>query len=143
MAFVMSAKRCSGCQSQYDAGHWAAGREHCPTCGERLVEVLSQEAFTYEHYDSSVDVKFDLTGLLNPEQRREAWVIGVTGFALTLAAFVGRILFVVLGKLEGGFWGVPVWFDILVGLMILLGVVAVVWSSRRLVQHRRAMRRES
>ena len=108
-------KRCPGCFVVYKPGHFGHSRENCPACGARLIEMRPGEdsGFTYEHYDSNVDIKFDLTGLLNPDQRREAWAIGITGVVLVLVAFVARILFVVLGKLEG-FWKVPLWFDILI-----------------------------
>ena len=82
----------------------------------------------------------DLTGLLNPNQRREAWTIGVTGVILILVAFAARILFVVLGKLEG-FWKVPLWFDVLIGVMILVGVLAAAWGMRQLIRHLKALRR--
>jgi uncharacterized membrane protein YhdT len=119
-------------------------RENCPACGARLIEMRPGEdsGFTYEHYDSNVDIQFDLTGLLNPDQRREAWAIGITGAVLVLVAFVARILFVVLGELEG-FWGVPLWFDVLVGVMILVGVVAAVWGLLRLIRHYKAVRRRA
>jgi hypothetical protein len=137
-------KRCPGCFVVYKPGHFGHARENCPACGARLIEMLPGEesGFTYEHYDSNVDIRFDLTGLLNPDQRREAWIIGITGAGLVLAAFVARILFVVLGKLEG-FWKVPLWFDVLVGVMILVGVLAATWGLQRLIRHRKAVRRRA
>jgi uncharacterized membrane protein YhdT len=137
-------KRCPGCFVVYKPGHFGHSRENCPACGARLIEMRPGEdsGFTYEHYDSNVDIQFDLTGLLNPDQRREAWAIGITGAVLVLVAFVARILFVVLGELEG-FWGVPLWFDVLVGVMILVGVVAAVWGLLRLIRHYKAVRRRA
>jgi len=141
---VAKDKRCPGCFVVYKPGHFGHSRENCPACGARLIEMQPGEdsGFTYEHYDSNVDIQFDLTGLLNPDQRREAWTIGIIGVILVLAAFTARILFVVLGRLEG-FWKVPLWFDVLVGVMILVGTVASVWGLRRLVRHRKAVRRRA
>ena len=141
---VAKDKRCPGCFVAYKPGHFGHGRENCPACGARLIEMRTGEeaGFTYEHYDSNVDIQFDLTDLLNPDQRREAWTIGVTGVILILVAFVARILFVVLGKLEG-FWKVPVWFDVLIGFMILVGVVAAAWGMRQLIRHLKALRRRT
>ena len=141
---VAKDKRCPGCFVAYKPGHFGHGRENCPACGARLIEMRPGEeaGFTYEHYDSNVDIQFDLTDLLNPDQRREAWTIGVTGVILILVAFVARILFVVLGKLEG-FWKVPVWFDVLIGFMILVGVVAAAWGMRQLIRHLKALRRRT
>ena len=133
---VAKDKRCPGCFVVYKPGHFGHGRENCPACGARLIEILPGEksGFTYEHYDSNVDIQFDLTGLLNPDQRREAWTIGVTGVIL--------IIFVVLGKLEG-FWKVPLWFDVLIGVMILVGVMAAAWGMRQLIRHLKALRRRA
>jgi len=141
---VAKDKRCPGCFVVYKPGHFGHSRENCPACGARLIEMQPGEdsGFTYEHYDSNVDIQFDLTGLLNPDQRREAWTIGIIGVILVLAAFTARILFVVLGRLEG-FWKVPLWFDVLVGVMILVGTVASVWGLRRLIRHRKAVRRRA
>lgn len=136
-------KRCSRCQASYQPGHWAHRRIRCPACGALLEELPEgQNQPKYEHYDSSVDVRFDLSDLLTPDQHKEARTMMVIGVGLLLAAFVGRILFSALGGLEG-FWGVPLWFDVIVLLMIVLGVVIVLWSVRRLVAHRRAMRRQT
>lgn len=137
-------KRCPGCFVVYKAGHFGHSRENCPACGARLIEMRPGEesGFTYEHYDSNVDIQFDLTGLLNPDQRREAWAIGITGVVLVLVAFVARILFVILGKLEG-FWKVPLWFDVLIGVMILVGAVAAIWGLLRLIRHLKAVRRRA
>jgi hypothetical protein len=141
---VAKDKRCPGCFVVYKPGHYGHGRENCPVCGARLIEMLPGEksGFTYEHYDSNVDIQFDLAGLLNPDQLREAWTIGVTGAILLLAAGVARILFVVLGNLEG-FWRVPLWFDVLIGVMILVGVLAAAWGMRRLIRHRKILRRRA
>ena len=141
---VAADKRCPGCFVVYQPGHFGHSRENCPACGARLIYMQDGDdpEFRYEHYDSNVDIKFDLTGLLNPDQRREAWAIGVTGVSLVLVAFVGRILFVILGKLEG-FWKVPLWFDVLIGVMILVGVVAAAWGLRRLIKHLKAVRRRA
>ena len=141
---VASDKRCPGCFVVYKPGHFGHARENCPACGARLIDVRPGEEaeFRYEHYDSNIDIHFDLTGLLNPDQRREAWAIGVTGVILVLVAFVARILFVVLGRLEG-FWKVPLWFDVLIGVMILVGVVAAAWGMRQLIRHLKALRRRA
>jgi hypothetical protein len=141
---VAADKRCPGCFVVYKPGHFGHTRENCPACGARLIEMRPGEesGFTYEHYDSNVDIQFDLTGLLNPDQRREAWTIGITGVILVLAAFVARILFVILGKLEG-FWKVPLWFDVMIAVMILVGVVAAAWGLRRLIRHLKAVRRRA
>jgi len=134
---VSESKRCSGCQTVYHSDHWANARENCPACGSRLVETADTPiGLTYEHYDSSADVKFDLSGLLTPAQRREARTIGIIGVSLIIVTFIARILFVVLGRLEG-FWAVPVWVDLLMAVMILIGVLAVVWAVRKLVIHSR------
>lgn len=137
-------KRCPGCFVVYKPGHFGHSRENCPACGARLIEMRPGEdsGFNYEHYDSNVDIKFDLSGLLNPNQRREAWAIGITGVVLVLVAFVARILFVILGKLEG-FWKVPLWFDVLIGVMILVGAVAATWGLLRLIRHLKALRRRA
>jgi hypothetical protein len=125
----------------YPPGHWAHKRSRCPACGA-LLEAWSgeREHEKYEHYDSSVDVKFDLTDLLSPDQRKEARNIGLIGGSLILVAGIARILFVVLGRLEG-FWKVPLWFDVIVGVMVLMGTVSLVWCLRRLLAHRRALSR--
>ncbi len=137
-------KRCPGCLVVYQPGHFGHGRENCPACGARLIEMRPGEdsGFTYEHYDSNVDIQFDLSGLLNPDQRREAWAIGITGAGLFLAACVARILFGVLGDLEG-FWSVPLWFDVLIGMMILVGILAAAWGLWRLIRNRKALRRRA
>jgi hypothetical protein len=141
---VAKDKRCPGCFVVYKPGHFGHSRENCPACGARLIEMLPGEdsGFTYEHYDSNVDIQFDLTGLLNPDQRREAWTIGIIGVVLVLAACVARILFVILDKLDG-FWKVPLWFDVLIAVMILIGVVAAAWGLRRLIKHVKAVRRRA
>ncbi len=136
-------KRCSRCEANYDSGHWAYKRIRCPACGALLEEVAPGEVQAkYEHYDSSVDVRFDLTDLLGPEQHKEARTVMIIGIGLILTACMGRMLFVVLGGLEG-FWKVPLWFDVLVGIMIVLGTLALVWSIHRLLAHRQAMRRQT
>ncbi len=135
-------KRCSGCQTIYDPDHWANARENCPACGSRRVETAdTPKGLSYEHYDSSADVKFDLAGLLTEDQRREARTIGIIGVSLILITFTARVLFVVLGRLEG-FWAVPVWVDLLMAVMILMGVPAIVWAVRKLVIHRRVYKRD-
>jgi hypothetical protein len=141
---VANDKRCPGCFVVYKPGHFGHARENCPACGARLIEMRPGEesGFTYEHYDSNVDIQFDLTGLLNPDQRREAWAIGITGVSLALVACVARILFVVLGDLEE-FWSVPVWFDVLIGVMVIVGFLAAAWGLWRLIRHRKALRRRA
>jgi hypothetical protein len=140
-AGVPGSKRCSRCEVIYQPTHWAYKRIRCPACGALLEEVPApgDPAPRYEHYDSSVDVRFDLSDILSPDQHREARTVLYIGLGLILAAFLGRILFVVLGGLEG-FWSVPVWFDVIVAVMICLGALAVVWSFRKLAAHRRKMR---
>lgn len=137
-------KRCSRCEVVYQTTHWAYKRIRCPACGALLEEVPApgDSGPRYEHYDSSVDVRFDLSDLLSPEQLREARTVSFIGLGLILTAFLGRMFFVVLGGLEG-FWSVPVWFDVIVAVMICLGAVAVVWSARKLMAHRRAIRRQT
>jgi hypothetical protein len=111
----------------------------CPSCGGPL-EPATEPVLRYEHYDSSADIRFDLRGLLGPEQKREAWIVFGLGGALIVLAFTARLLFLILGGLKG-FWGVPWWFDILVGSMILLGAGMGVWSVVRLLRHWRAIHR--
>ena len=131
-------KRCSRCEASYQSGHWAYKRIRCPACGALLEEVpVGQATPKYEHYDSSVDVRFDLSGLLNPDQHKEARTLMAIGIGLIVVAFSGRILFSMLGGIAG-FWGVPTWFDVLVLVMIVLGTVTLGWSVRRLLAHRRA-----
>ncbi|MBN2493483.1 MAG: hypothetical protein JXR96_02735 [Deltaproteobacteria bacterium] len=131
-------KRCASCASIFEPGHWAAERDRCPACGGLLEEATGQPPLSYERYDSSADIQFDLSGLLTPAQLRETRLLGWTGLALLLSACAARILFVVLGGLSS-FWSVPLWFDGIVGLMILLACGLLVYAGRRLWLHRRAM----
>jgi len=134
-------KICSGCLTRYPEGHWAAGRERCPACGEPLRAAgpsLDQEP--YERYDSSADISFDLSELLTAEAAREARLIGWLGLGLLLLAFAGRLGLVVLIRREG-LWGLPLWLDLLALGTLLLGLGMAAWSTRRLWRHRRAVRR--
>ncbi len=128
----------------YPVSHWAASRRNCPACGGRLVEVEQGEGSRsrYEYYDSSEDLRFDLRDMLGPEQIHEVRVIAALGLGLMALAFAVRLGFVFLGGLEG-FWSVPVWFDAVVLLMLVLSAVMLVWSGRKLVHNRRAVRRDS
>lgn len=139
---MSAAKQCQKCMEVYPANHWAAGRQRCPACGGALIErpTTIDDAFEYEHYDSSADIQFDLTDLLGPDQRRESKLVLGAGLGLLLLAFGARLGFVILGRLEG-FWTVPVWFDVIVIVMLLVAVVMIAWSARRLARHRRAIRR--
>ncbi len=132
-------KRCRRCQTVFAASHWAHGRTVCPSCGGSL-EPATAPVLRYEHYDSSADIRFDLAGLLSPEQKREAWIVCGLGGALIVLAFAARLAFLILGGLKG-FWGVPWWFDVLVGGMILLGAGMGVWATVRLLRHWRTLRR--
>lgn len=136
-------KRCARCQVDYQPGHWAHRRANCPVCGTPLAEIAGggDGEFTYEHYDSSADVEFDLSGLLGPEQRREARIVALSGGLLLAAACAARFFFVYLSGGLRRFWAVPLWFDLIAGSMALGGLVALVWGLRRLVRHRRALRR--
>lgn len=140
---MVISKRCPRCQTDYHPEHWAHSRVHCPVCGSPLAEVESgaDGGFTYEHYDSSADVQFDLSGLLAPEQRREARIIALSGGLLLAAACAGWFFFVFLARDLHAFWNVPLWFAAIAGLMALGGLVALVWGLRRLIHHRRALRR--
>jgi hypothetical protein len=133
-------KRCPQCQLSLEVSHWAYGRVNCPSCGGRLQEQLGDaRAVEVEPYDSSTDLKFDLAGLLTPDQRREAWTIAVVGLVLLLAGVAARLMYVGLGQYE--FWGVPRWFDALVVLMLVLGSAACGWAGFRIWRNWRVMRR--
>ncbi len=137
----MTAKQCRECMQHYPQDHWAYGRERCPACGGALVaQTAGQMELEYEHYDSSADIRFDLSGLLSPERKHETKLVLWAGLGLLLLAFAARFGFVTIGRLEG-FWAVPWWFDAIVGAMLLLAAVMVVWAARRLIRHRRALRR--
>jgi uncharacterized membrane protein YhdT len=127
----------------YAASHWASARERCPACGGALISRPTGEVagLTYEHYDSSADIQFDLKDLLGPDQLRETRWILAAGVGLMVLAFGARLAFVILGRLEG-FWAVPVWFDAIVVGMLLLAVVLIISAARRLVRHRRVLNRE-
>jgi hypothetical protein len=135
-------KLCSGCLTRYPEGHWAAVRERCPACGEPLRVAgpsLDQEE-PYERYDSSADIRFDLSELLTADAAREARLIGWLGLGLVVLAFGGRLGLVALLRLEG-LWGLPLWLDALALGTLLLGLGMAAWSVRRLWRHRRAVRR--
>lgn len=132
-------KNCSGCLTTYDDSHWAYNRETCPACGGKLlVPAVEKLQPAKAHYDSSLDIKFDFANLLSPEQRREVLAI-LIGFTLLVLTFIVRLLFVILGGIEG-FWKVPLWLDGLVMLMLGLGVVMMSWSVRRWWLHFRDTR---
>lgn len=135
-------KQCSACMSKFPAGHWAATRDKCPACGGAMesLDAGVVSDLQYEHYDSSADIRFDLKDLLTIDQRREMRLVLWLGFALILLACGARFGFIAFGGYQG-FWNVPIWFDIIVAAMLLLASLMVVWSWRRLVRHRRAMRR--
>ena len=137
-------KQCQKCQTMLLEGHWAFSRDACPSCGGTLRPMTEAELgpLKYEHYDSSADIQFDFSGLLTPAQRKETWVLFSLGLSLIVLAFVARLLFVLLAGLEG-FWRVPLWFDVLVVIMVLLGAGMAVWAIRRLWLHRRATRRHT
>ncbi len=134
-------KRCSRCMEVFPSNHWASSRSTCPACGGQLEPFQRQEsdALVYEHYDSSTDIKFDMDELLSPDERRETWLLLWIGVGLVLAAFGLRIGFVILGGFEG-FWVVPWWFDAMVFTMLLLALVMIVWTVRRLVHHKNLLR---
>ncbi len=133
-------KRCAGCLTIYDENHWGYQRETCPACGGKLyVPTTDAGGPAQEHYDSSVDIRFDLSNLLTPEQRREVLAIFLIGAALLVLACVLRLLFVVLSGREG-FWKVPLWLDGIVALMLGLGVLMMFWSTRKWWLHVRDTR---
>ena len=136
-------KQCSGCMEVYPDSHWAASRLNCPACGERLAaEEPSEDSRPgYQYYDSAAEIRFDLQDMLHPGQLREVRLVAYFGLGLMVLAFGVRLGFVFLGGLEG-FWSVPVWFDVVVCLMLVLSAVMLVWSVRRLVRHGRAVRRD-
>jgi hypothetical protein len=141
---VNEEKQCQKCMARYQKGHWAYAREACPACGGKLAEkqgVISREE-KYEHYDSSSDVKFDLHGLLTPEQRREMRIVLWVGVLLISVAVAGRFLFVFLEAKEG-LDNIPVWFDGVVVILLFFGCAMGVWSLFRLIKHWKAMRRSS
>ncbi len=135
---MVERKRCEGCSSLYESGHWAFGRDRCPACGGLLVlrNMGDEENFNYEHYDSSTDIHFDLSGLLSPRQLRESRVLFVMGLVLLGLAAGGRVAWVVWDT--GGGWQAPLWLDLLVGAMVLLSSGILVWSIRRLFRHRKS-----
>jgi phosphoglycerol transferase MdoB-like AlkP superfamily enzyme len=135
-------KQCPSCLVLYPPEHWAYARDLCPSCGAKLLERRPTDPgmLKYEHYDSNVDVRFDLAGLMSPEQRREARGILLFGLGLMLAAGTARFLWLAIEK-PLSFWLVPLWYDLIVGVMLMLGVVMVVWALRRFLLHRKALRR--
>jgi len=137
---MIAIKRCIQCRAEYRPGHWAFDRENCPLCGAGLVGTTDEPAgLAYQHYDSSADLRFDTDGLLSPERLREARVALITGLVLIGLAFAARLTFVLVGKSEG-FWGVPLWFDVLVGVMIFLGSITAVWAALRILRHHKRMK---
>jgi hypothetical protein len=133
-------KRCAGCLMVYEENHWAYHRETCPACGGKLsIPAAAISGPAQAHYDSSVDIKFDLSNLLTPEQRREILAIFLIGSVLLVLAFLLRLLFVVLSGKEG-FWKVPLWLDGIVVLMLGLGVLMMFWSARKWWLHVRDTR---
>jgi hypothetical protein len=139
---VSESKCCPSCQATFPKSHWAFARELCPVCGTLLQEGPAEKIQDpkYEHFDSSSEIRFELEGLLAPEQRREALLIGCLGLGSVILAVAARILYVALAGLDG-FWSMPLWFDLIIGLLLLLGAGMVLWCGHRLLSHRRALRR--
>lgn len=136
-------KRCSRCMEIYPSGHWAASRSKCPACGGELEPLQRADSggLVYEHYDSSTDIKFDMDKLLTPDQRRETLILLWLGIALVVMAFALRIGFVVLGGFQG-FWSVPWWFDAIVAITLFLGLLMIIWTTRKLIRHKNLLRRK-
>lgn len=135
-------KVCKECMSLYELGHWAYGRERCPACGGELSlrgQGETEEEFTYEHYDSSADIQFDLSGLLSPKQVKETRLLALLGLVLLLLAVGVRVGWVVWDV--SGTWWAPLWLEVLVAAMVFLACGLLVWSVRRCWRHRKAHRR--
>jgi uncharacterized membrane protein YhdT len=127
--------------SRYPEEHWAFQRERCPACGGALrMAGQTLDELPLDRYDSSADIRFDLSSLLTAEAAREARLVGWLGIGLILLAFLGRLGFVYLARTQG-IWDVPLWLELLVLGALVLGLGMAFWGVRRLLGHRRAIRR--
>jgi NAD-dependent SIR2 family protein deacetylase len=136
-------KRCTQCLEVYTSDHWAFKRENCPACGKKLEEVSTIESKPVpdvKRADQADDIKFDLSELSTAEQLKEAKRFIVIGLVMIVVAIAARLMFVVFSK-QAGVIKIPLWFDIIVALVILIGSWAVVWSVRRIFRHKRSVRK--
>ena len=121
-------KRCPKCLESYPENHWAHNREDCPTCGGKLeltpVKEIDQDTSRKSESRTHEPVS---TGSSKSATKKEIAVTGLIGFLLIVSAVCCHVFYALMAG-DSGQGRVPVWLNILAGIMILVGCLTLVWA---------------